>query len=185
MSTHSLSLPPYNPPPLLPSLTSTPRKIFIAAHHAHDMTPAHQIRMQRHPQLQVQVSDGARCPPHTPHLAFTSSQFISHFKPNLPHSSKAPAELVQVPPIACALSHHYALCCLQCFTSCKQYACRRLSIHALLASAGAFGSARSRMDVSCLPHTYAGLQDMFLLPPPTSHAAAQVNFEFQVPPRSD
>jgi hypothetical protein len=51
-----------------------------------------------------------------------------------------------------------------------------MSVYALLASAGAF-SARPLSA----PYASAGLHDMFLLPPPTSHHAVGVNFEFQVP----
>lgn len=52
-----------------------------------------------------------------------------------------------------------------------------MSVYALLASAGAL-----QPFPPLPPHASAGLHDMFLLAPPTSHHAVDVNFEFQVPP---
>lgn len=162
--------------------------------------------MQRNTQFEIQVryhySHSALT--HSPHSSL--SQLYSHFKPNPPYSPIPPKQLLLVLAPLLPISIHFQF--HQSLIPYVQYAARRLPIHALLASAGAFFAFHCAYTCTIdhesvcptsmhhftwgLHHPHSiyspcnllsrrpGLQDMFLLPPPTSHHPVEVNFELQV-----
>ena len=105
------------------------------------------------------------------------SQLYTHFKPNLPFSPVPPQQLLQVLPhphltrYCTSILIYYSSLCAVCWPS---------PFHTSTIGIRWCVSSLSRIRFSGALSHLSGLRDMFLLPPPTSHHSADVNFELQV-----